>query len=77
MSRVPAAPWILVFLFVILRFRRAEPQLGSYAPQSSGPLLSVVIPARNEALNVEACMRSILAARHAPLEVILLKVTLA
>jgi chlorobactene glucosyltransferase len=33
-------------------------------------MLSVIIPARNEAHNIERCVRSILAARYEPLEVI-------
>ena len=65
-----AAPWILVFLIVVRRYAVRSPLLRSYAPRSSGPLLSVIIPARNEALNIERCVRSILAAAYAPLEVI-------
>ena len=65
-----AAPWILVFLIVVRRYAVRSPLLRSYSPQSNGPPLSVIIPARNEALNIERCVRSILAAAYAPLEVI-------
>src|SRR5438105_13234684 len=36
----------------------------------SGALVSVIVPARNEAVNVEACIRSIVATTYRPLEVI-------
>src|SRR5229473_3044049 len=39
-------------------------------PLVSGPLVSVIIPARNEARNIERCVRSVLATAYAPLEVI-------
>jgi chlorobactene glucosyltransferase len=34
------------------------------------PLVSVIVPARNEARNIERCVRSLLASRYGPLEVI-------
>jgi chlorobactene glucosyltransferase len=65
-----AAPWILVLLVVVRRHAVRSPRLWQFGPRPSGPLLSVIIPARNEALNIERCVRSILAAAYHPLEVI-------
>ncbi len=38
----------------------------------NGPLISVLVPARNEELGIEACLRSVLASRQVELEVIVL-----
>jgi glycosyltransferase involved in cell wall biosynthesis len=42
----------------------------SEAPPENAPLVSVVIPARNEARNIERCLRSVLTATYPKLEVI-------
>ncbi len=65
-----AMPWVMVLLLVVRRYALRRPRLWEYAPRPSGPRLSVIIPARNEALNIERCVRSILAAGYEPLEVI-------
>lgn len=65
-----ATPWVIVLLLVARRYAVRRPRLWEYAPRPSGPRLSVIIPARNEALNIERCVRSILAAGYEPLEVI-------
>ncbi len=65
-----AAPWIVVLLLVVRRYAVRSPRLWEFGPRPSGPLLSVIIPARNEALNIERCVRSILAATYEPLEII-------
>ena len=49
---VPALPWLLPFAMLV-RLMRKEPDL-SEAPRASGRLLSVIIPARNEATAIEA-----------------------
>jgi chlorobactene glucosyltransferase len=63
-----ALPWIalpvLVLLFV--RFPRELPT----AAQASTPSVSVVVPARNEALNIVACLTSIVASDYPDFEVI-------
>jgi chlorobactene glucosyltransferase len=64
------APWIVVCLLVVLRVVRRTPRLRDYAPRTSGPLVSVIIPARNEARNIERCVRSVLSTTYAPIEVI-------
>ena len=70
MTLLLAAPWIAVLLMVARRYAVRSPRLWNYAPLTDGPSLSVVIPARNEAANIERCVRSVLQATYAPLEVI-------
>jgi chlorobactene glucosyltransferase len=66
-----AALWIGVHVVVVVRFldsRRLDTHAAAVPPDA--PLVSVVIPARNEAANIERCLRSVLASRYAPLEVL-------
>jgi len=70
MSWLLAAPWILVLLLVVYGYATRRPRLRDYQPLTSGPLVSVIIPARNEARNIERCVRSILATSYSPIEVI-------
>jgi chlorobactene glucosyltransferase len=65
-----AAGYFIVFLLVVRRYVKRRPRLADYTPLYRGPLLSVIIPARNEALNIEGCVRSILTSRYRPLEII-------
>ena len=71
MTWILASPWILVLLLITYRYARRRPNLRDFPPTpTAGPLVSVVIPARNEALNIEGCVRSILHAAYDRLEVI-------
>jgi chlorobactene glucosyltransferase len=65
-----ASPWILALLVILYRYATRRPQLRDYAPATTGPLVSVIIPARNEARNIERCVRSVLAATYPTIEVI-------
>lgn len=65
-----AMPWIVVFLLIVRRYAGRQPLLRSYPPRPVGPALSVIIPARNEELNIERCVRSVLSATYAPLEIL-------
>src|SRR5256885_15551750 len=65
-----ALPWLAVLVLVTYRYLVRRPQLRSYEPLSTGPLVSVIIPARNEARNIERCLKSVLATRYAAIEVI-------
>jgi len=67
-----ASPWILALLVILYRYATRRPQLRDYPPATAGggPLISVIIPARNEARNIERCARSILAATYPSIEVI-------
>jgi chlorobactene glucosyltransferase len=63
---------ILVGLNLIANLRL----LGRTAPRGAGPrsrrLVSVLIPARDEARNIERCLRSVLGQSYAPAEVLVL-----
>ena len=65
-----AAPWILALVVILYRYATRRPNLRDYPPAPSGPLVSVIIPARDEARNIERCVRSILAATYPNIEVI-------
>ena len=66
-----AAPWLVVPLVLAWRMRTA-PSLAaeSATPPADAPLVSVIVPARNEAHNIARCMRSVLASRYPALELI-------
>jgi chlorobactene glucosyltransferase len=66
-----ASPWIVVPIVTMWRIRgsRDLAELPAEAP-AGAPLVSVVIPARNERHNIEACVRSALDASYPALEVI-------
>jgi chlorobactene glucosyltransferase len=66
---IPAV-YVLFLTLLLRRFVHRRPHLRSYHPRTSGPLISVVIPARNEAANIATCLHSILAAPYVPIEVI-------
>ena len=66
-----AAPWVIVPIVTLVRARhsRSLDEASADAP-ANAPLVSLVVPARNEARNIERCVRSALAARYPRLEVI-------
>ena len=68
---VAAAPWIVVPPLAMLRVRRSRSldDESSIAPPRA-PLVSVIVPARNEARNIGRCVRSILSSRYPSLELI-------
>jgi chlorobactene glucosyltransferase len=59
-----------VLLLVIRSYTNRRPHLGTYPPSPGGPLLSVIIPARNEAHNIEHCVRSVAASQYPEVEII-------
>jgi chlorobactene glucosyltransferase len=68
----PALPWVLFPLIALWRVRRPTTlERFSPEPPADAPLVSVVIPARNERRNVERCLRSVLVARYPSFEVFL------
>ena len=66
-----AAPWVLMPLAMVLRMRRSR-TLDEFTqdPPRDPPLVSVIIPARNEAHNIGRCVRSVLATTYPNVEVI-------
>lgn len=68
---VLALPWLMAPLITVLRARRSRSlneEPVNAAPDS--PLVSLVIPARNEAHNIARCVRSALAAEYPRLEIV-------
>lgn len=65
---LPAAPWVLPFL-TLPRLASRTPNLSD-APRASDTLVSVIIPARNEADTIAVVVRSILTSSYQPFELI-------
>jgi chlorobactene glucosyltransferase len=62
---------LLVFLGILLRNLIDLPGMPEDVPHA-GSLVSILVPARNEALNIERCVRSLLSQKYAPFELIVL-----
>ncbi len=70
--------WILFFMWLgsvksvapMIRDSHLERLAGTEAPEGGFPLVSVVIPARDEEADIEQCLRSILASDYPHLELI-------
>ena len=68
---VAAMPWLLAPFLMIWRLRGSRTLDGeSFDPPAGGPLVSVIIPARNEARNIGRCLTSVLGATYRGIEVI-------
>ncbi len=67
---LPALPWLVPFASLI-RLANNRPNLSDVIP-ARGALVSVVVPARNEAATIEAVVRSVLASTYQPLELLVL-----
>jgi len=65
---LPALPWLVPFL-ALVRLARRGPNLSD-APRAEGELVSVIVPARNEAAVIETVVRSVLATGYAPIELL-------
>lgn len=65
---LPALPWLAPFASLV-RLADTRPNLSDVPPVDGRPV-SVVIPARNESGSIETVVRSILASRYQPLELI-------
>ena len=66
---IPAG-YALFLAFLVYRYATRRPRLSDWPPTSDGPLVSVIIPARDEAANIERCVRSVVASSYGRLEVI-------
>ena len=68
---VLALPWVIVPVLTIVRARHSRTlDAESATVVADAPRVSIVIPARNEARNIERCVRSALAADYPRLEVV-------
>jgi chlorobactene glucosyltransferase len=65
---LPAVPWLFPFL-TLPRLARRTPSLSD-APVGSGRLVSVIVPARNEAATIATVVRSILDTSYSPFELL-------
>jgi chlorobactene glucosyltransferase len=64
-------PWILPQIITYFRLRNSRSLDDESAdPPTNAPLVSVIVPARNEAHNIERCVTSILATSYPRLELI-------
>ncbi len=68
-SWIPAG-YAAFLALLVYRYGSRRPRLADYPPQRTGSLVSVVVPARNEAMNIERCVQSIRATEYRPVEVI-------
>lgn len=68
---VAAAPWIVIPVAALWR-ARGDPSLDREpsTDASDAPKVTVIIPARNEAGNIAACVQSVLVSRYPALEVV-------
>ena len=67
---VLALPWVIAPVVTILRARNSRSLDDESPALANAPSVSIVVPARNEAHNIERCIRSALAADYPALEVI-------
>ena len=74
LAMIAASPWIILPAVTMWRVRRSR-ELGDVPSQVApdAPLVSVIVPARNERRNIESCLRSILAGRYSHLEVLVVE----
>lgn len=68
---IASLPWIISPIVTAIRTSHSQSlDDESNDPPDNPPLVSVVIPARNEARNIERCVRSVLTSTYPKLEVI-------
>ena len=65
---LPALPWLVPFAS-LFRLASHRPNLSEVAP-ATGTLVSVIVPARNEAGSIETVIRSVLGSTYEPLELL-------
>ncbi|HUF65341.1 MAG TPA: glycosyltransferase family 2 protein [Gemmatimonadaceae bacterium] len=68
-----ALPWIVIPLLSAIRLRDSRSiSVLPADPPADPPRVSVIIPARNEARNIEKCVRSVLATSYPDIEVLVI-----
>jgi len=69
MTLLPALPWLLPWLG-LFRLARKRPSLSDITPATDGPLVSVIVPARNEASAIGTVVASVLASHYRNFELL-------
>jgi chlorobactene glucosyltransferase len=64
-----ALPWIAVLAFLLFRVRL--PREVPAGPPARTPFVSVIVPARNEAVNIRACVTSLAASTYPDFEIVI------
>jgi chlorobactene glucosyltransferase len=71
---VAFAPWIALAVYILIKVRLPRPLNGALpvvnVSDRATPLVSVIVPARNEERSIESCVESIAASDYPDLEVI-------
>ena len=65
-----ALPWLAVLVFVVFVTRLPEELPQTLRDGEGEALVSVIVPARNEAVNIETCLRSLTASSYPAYELI-------
>lgn len=68
-SLAPAVPWLAPYASLI-RLARHAPDLTRAPAPLTGPLVSIIIPARNESGTIDTVVESVLRSTYAPFEVL-------
>jgi chlorobactene glucosyltransferase len=66
-----SVPWVAMLLIMPLMLLR-RPRLSAFAPQAAdgAPLVSIIVPARNEAVNISVCLASLLNSVYPNFEIV-------
>ena len=71
---VAFAPWIALVIYILIKVRLPRPLPGALAvvnaTDRAAPLVSVIVPARNEERSIQSCVESISASDYPDFEVI-------
>lgn len=65
-----AVPWVAVLAFIVFVARLPRELPSPSGARAPAPLVSVIVPARNEAANIETCVRSLTASSYPAFEVL-------
>jgi chlorobactene glucosyltransferase len=64
-------PWVLLAFATRMAMARQPRLSATPLPADGGPMVSIIVPARNEAANISACVSTLLNSTYHPREIIL------
>jgi chlorobactene glucosyltransferase len=64
------APWVALVLYLLIKVRFPRPLPRADSGEREHPLVSVIVPARNEERSIRSCVESICASEYTSFEVI-------